>query len=179
MIPAILLGVFLSQIVGFSIYFNFERGKIKKQLKTYIKKGVPENELKIFTFSQKEFSSLSFTKKREFKLDGNYYDIVFSSKDSLRNLLLQCVDDMQESVLFRNLSSMIDFNLGNERSDSPLSIMFSLLKTPFNVGARIKFIEYIFILESQKENIFAYKDFQSEAHLSYITSPPDSISILI
>lgn len=149
-LPILFLMVFLIQAIGFTFYFNFERAKIKKQLKTFIKKGVPKDQLKVFEFSNKEFLELKFVKKKEFKLNGRFYDIVWKTKLKNGKLLLKCVDDKQETELFKNLAFLIDDYI-NKNTNSPLKAVFSLIVQPVIYTNHELVIHFVPIAESKEK----------------------------
>ena len=123
------LGIFISQIVGFTIFFNIEKTKIRKNLKSLIEKNLPRNELQIFSFSQQEISQLVFVKKNEFKLNGHFYDLVRKKNLSDNLLEFQCIRDDQETALFKSLSFLVDNKVGKEKH-SPLKLVFSIIIDP-------------------------------------------------
>ena len=175
LIPTILLGIFLFQIVGFTIYFNIEKSAIKKQLKTYIKEGVPKTQLKKFEFTPKQYSNLLFTKKKEFKIKENYFDIVYSKKLPNGNLFLECVNDKQETILFKNLAENVNFNLSDQKPNSPLKIVFSILQLPFIESQTSYEIEINLISDIQKD-FFIYLENKSQTEFQVQTPPPNFIS---
>ena len=177
LIPTILLGIILFQIVGFTIYFNIEKAAIKKQLKTYIKEGVPKTQLKRFEFTPQEFSKLLFTKKKkEFKIKDSYFDIVYSKKLPNGNIFLECVDDKQETILFKNLAENVNYNLSDQKPNSPLKIVFSILQLPFIESQTSYEIEINFISDKQKD-FFYYLENKSLTKFQVQTPPPNFITL--
>lgn len=165
--------VFLVQAIGFTFYFNFERNKIKKQLKTFIKEGVPKSQLKVFEFSQKEYSKLNFTKKKEFKIGERFYDIVWKEKLKSGKLRLQCVDDRQETVLFKNLAFLVDDNL-SKNTNSPLKMVFSIIIKPMLINERTQ-LHTEACFPKKIEHQFIYIEFISSNYPQLITPPPNFI----
>lgn len=131
LIPSVLLGVFLFQMLGFTVYFQLEQAKIRKQLKKVLKEGVPKDQMRTFTFAKSDFDRLKWVKKNEFQQNGRFYDVVWKKQLTQDSIFLECVDDTQETVLFENLSYYVDVNLGSERPESPLKVLFSALKQPY------------------------------------------------
>lgn len=172
-ISSIFLLVFLSQVVGFTIFFNHEKSKIRKELKLLLKEGVPENQYINFMFSPKQYAKLKFIKKNEFKIRENYYDIVFSKMDKKGNILLKCVNDIQETNLFKNLTENINFNLGNESNKSPLKIVFSIVEKPFiSLNSTIEIFKLCFSEDETK--YFSYNFVLEESLISFVSPPPQN-----
>jgi hypothetical protein len=171
-IPAFFLLVFFTQVLGFTVYFNHEKNKIRKELKTIIKEGVPENQLIKFKFTPKQFSKLNFIKKKEFKIGENYYDIVFKSLDKKGNILLKCVNDKQETILFKNLTQNVNFNLGNEPNKSPLKIVFSIVEKPFLGNTLIPKINLKPNYFLENKSFFSYSFFAKNRAIHVDIPPP-------
>ena len=118
------------QIVGFFTYFEWEHYHIRKNIKKALKHSVPENQLKEFDFTNDEIKNLSWIKSHEFKLNGRFYDVI--KKTPTKNgFHFKCIDDIQETELFRKLEESTAVNLNNSSSSSPLKHWLKLLKTPF------------------------------------------------
>jgi hypothetical protein len=176
-IPAFFLLVFFTQVLGFTIYFNHEKSKIRKELKTIIKEGVPENQLIKFKFTAKQYSKLNFTKKKEFKIGENYYDIVYSNTDKKGNILLKCVNDKQETILFKNLTQNVNFNLGNEPNKSPLKIVFSIVEKPYITNTFNTKINFKLKIYKEKKTKFSYSFFAKNRAI-HVDIPPPKYSFL-
>ncbi|MBI2258097.1 MAG: hypothetical protein HYU67_04260 [Flavobacteriia bacterium] len=152
----ILIGFFVSlllfQFVGYFTYFNFEKSNIKKQIKLYLKKGVPINELKTFVFSKHEFNKLHFIEKeKEFKLNGKFYDIV---KKSYKNneIHLFCIDDLKESQLFNQLDLFVNNNFNHSDKNNHSVQIFNLTNSPYliNKQTTIKIIDNNYEIEKKQ-----------------------------
>lgn len=125
------LCLLVCQTMGFSAYFAFEKAKIRKQLKTCLKQGVPKDKLHSFVFSASALEKLHWVKKKEFKLGERFFDVVWKKKDAKGFFRLQCVDDQQETRLFKNLASFVYRNLGDQQSNHPLHTVFELFSQPY------------------------------------------------
>lgn len=162
------------QLVGFDIYFYNEQAKIKKQLKTYLKEGVPKNQLKDFHFSKSEISALNWTKpNKEFKIGERFYDVVWRKNLETGKIYFQCVDDAQESQLFKNLAQYLDKNLGKQNHQSSLGFVFSVINTPLLLSE----FHYEFakpISDEKQQKISFYFQLLSEGYYS-VTLPPPNI----
>jgi len=162
------------QLVEFDIYFYNEQAKIKKQLKTYLKEGVPKNQLKAFEFTKQEVSILNWTKPtKEFKIGNRFYDVVWRKNLETGKIYFQCVDDAQESILFKNLAQYLDKNLGEQNHRSSLGFVFSVLNTPL-ILSEFQYEISTPIFSEKQQKISFYFRLLSEGYFD-ITLPPQNI----
>jgi hypothetical protein len=103
----LLVLAFLFEIGGTVFIFKTRQYVIKKEIKSKIKGGVPENELIVFTFNEMELAALKWKHEREFSLGSMMYDIVKRKTDENGNHVLYCVSDEQESTLFVQLNALL------------------------------------------------------------------------
>ena len=115
------------QIVGFFSCFEWEKFKIRKEIKQVIKKSVPEENLVHLDFTFKEYKNIKWMESNEFNLNGRMYDVV-SRKKTKTGYQLMCINDIQETFLFAKLD---DSTANNLVSHSPLKHWIKVLKTPF------------------------------------------------
>ena len=168
-----LLFLFLWQIGGYLIEFQFESTRIRKEIKKLTKEAVPLNQLVYFQFSEKEIQNLTWTKKNEFKKNGHFYDVVWRKNLANGVVEFQCVSDDQETVLFAKLDQYVSANLANSNPDKPLKNWSKLV---FGVYLPSQFdIQPIFksTLSAYTENGFYYKDQLSIGFLFIETPPPN------
>jgi hypothetical protein len=166
----LLLFLFIWQIVGFVGYFEISHAQIKKEIKTLIKKGVPKDELIIYTFDAKELSQLVWLKKNEFDLDGNLYDVVRRKTMENGKTTLECISDKQEKVLFAKLGQTISKNLGDDKHPSPVSSWMKMLQVPFLIVEN-NLNDLMMVHEENRQDYFIYSPFRSLISIE-ITSPP-------
>jgi hypothetical protein len=162
------------QIIGFVGYFEFSHSKLKKEIKSLLKKGVPKEDLVKFTFSETEISNLTWLKKNEFQYQDSLYDVVYTTKHKNGLTSFECISDSQEKVLFARLGQTISNNLGDDDHQTPVSNWFKLIKLPYlSVSTDISLVA--FMDNSKIENYSFYtKHFQT---ISFsIDSPPPQIS---
>lgn len=170
----LLLFVFVWQIVGFVGYFEISHAKIKKEIKTLLKNGVPKEELIIYTFDALEMSQLVWRKKNEFDLDGNLFDVVRRKNLENGKTTLECISDKQEKVLFCELGQSISKNLGDDDHQTPVSNWFKLIKLPcLSALEDISVIAFKYEVQIQFDNAYA-NFFQSISNS--IDSPPPQYS---
>lgn len=162
------------QIIGFVGYFEFSHFKLKKEIKSLLKKGVPKEELVQFTFTAEEINQLTWLKKNEFQFQDNLYDVVYSTKHKNGRTTFECISDSQEKVLFARLGQTISNNLGDDDHQTPVSNWFKLIKLPYlSVSTAISLVVYID--KSKLEYCSIYTNhFQSISFL--IDSPPPEVS---
>lgn len=174
LISYLLFGLMTWQIIGFVGYFEFSHFKLKKEIKSLLKKGVPKDELVQFTFSKSEINNLTWLKKNEFQYQDSLYDVVRTAKTKNGKITFECISDSQEKVLFARLGQTISNNLGNDDHQTPVSNWFKLIKLPFLSNSQ--FIEVAFENKSSKNVQLSefLKFFQSI--YSEIDSPPPQFS---
>ena len=153
-ISILIICIFSIQLVGFTVYFFHEKAKISKQLKTYLKKGVPKNQLINFDFSKVQFQNLQWTKlKKEFKIEDRYYDIVWK-KDHKGRVILQCVDDQQESKLFKNLAFYLEKNITKKSQNNSIGFMFEIVNHPYIINEKTLLYSYLSVNEISKVRFY-------------------------
>lgn len=173
LISYLLFGLMVWQIIGFVGYFEFSHFKLKKEIKSLLKKGVPKEELVFFTFSEAEINNLTWLKKNEFQFQDSLYDVVRSSKENGLTTF-ECISDSQEKVLFARLGQTISNNLGDDDHQTPVSNWFKLIKLPYLSAFKEISLE-LFVEKSSKEVIIAYTNFFQSINFS-IDSPPPQVS---
>jgi len=117
--------LFSWQIVGYVVFFEWKHIHIKKEIKSLLKSGVPQDELVDFHFNTYQIKQLKWLKKNEFEWNNQLFDVVqsFSSCDGITHF--RCISDTQEKVLFKDLNKYIASNL---EDDSQNSTVLKLVK---------------------------------------------------
>lgn len=174
LISYLLFGLMTWQIIGFVGYFEFSHFKLKKEIKSLLKKGVPKEKLVQFTFSESQISNLTWLKKNEFQFQDSLYDVVRTAKTKNGKITFECISDSQEKVLFARLGQTISNNLGNDDHQTPVSNWFKLIKLPYlSVSASVTLVA-CFNKSRIEHNSFYVNFFQS---ISFsIDSPPPQVS---
>lgn len=105
-------------MAGIFVVFKIEQTQVRKEIKHQIKSGLRENDLHLFVYSKKEFEQFDWVRKDlEFELNNEMFDIVRSeNKDD--TVLLYCVNDKEETLLFAQLDEMIRKKMEQESSSS-------------------------------------------------------------
>lgn len=94
-------------LFGFMFTFVAAQNKIRKEIKMRIKQSVPQEELVLFAFTADEAASLQWITSYEFRYKGGMYDIVWT-RTSGDSVYYQCVNDVQEEELFKNLQEQVE-----------------------------------------------------------------------
>lgn len=156
-ISFLLLCVFTFQICGFFIEFKALQFRVKKEIKQTIKKGVPESELVSFNLTQiGTHPEFKWEKEhKEFWYKGSLYDIV-----SQHTNIVKCIDDHQETTLFKNLEIKIkEYFSKSEKGRKALQTLGS-------------FLNLVFILQ---ENSFIFQFFHSFLDMVWFTGLENSL----
>lgn len=164
------LFLMLWQLIGFFTYFEISHFYVKKEIKTALKKSVPENHRKLFYFTASQEKSLHWIKSNEFKLNNRYYDVV-ERTESNGKVRLSCIDDIQETHLFKQLGFQTSSSLSKGTGKIPLNSWFQLLQQPFLVAHNLT-ITPIYNQEENKLNLKPYKNNFTEVYLPLSPSPP-------
>lgn len=117
------------QFVGFFTFVELEHALIRKQIKKAIKFSVPEEQLISFHFTSKESAQLQWVKPHEFKLRGRYYDVIHKIKTN-GIWYFKCIDDQQETALFKKLDFATASNLVNTPDQHPVHGWLKLMNEP-------------------------------------------------
>lgn len=167
--------LFTWQIIGFVGYFEISHARLKKEIKTLLKQGVPKDELVYFEFDDKQLKDLIWLKKNEFDLNGNLFDVVRSHRLENGKTYLECISDKKETILFAKLGQSVAMNLGDDSHPTPLSNWLKILHFPvISVNYSIE-AETIFPNEIQKD-FYSYQSIQSIKSIRIETPPPCNFS---
>lgn len=165
---AVVILSFLWGMLGYFVCFELEYQEIKSQFKKILKENVNNDELIKFDLSLSEFDELVWRKKNEFSFQGNFYDVV-RKKETTKGVILFCVSDAQEKVLFEHLEEMIGNKLKESKNDSSVESTFFTLDLSINE-------EHLVIpwLKDEKEiSDFQYLIIPIKGYTSSTFSPPD------
>lgn len=173
-ISIFLLAIFLFDFFGYFPIFKAAQYKIQKEIKTLLKKGVPENELNVIIVPVEKVNDLDWKREgKEFRHNGNMYDIVrHETKDG--NIHYYCVNDTQETQLFVHLEELVNKQMNNDKSPAG--------KTAKSIAKMFGFFKYIpsdnFVFipdldETVKD--FNYSVLYSSVFLEILTPPPNKV----
>lgn len=170
-----LLTVFLFDLLGYIPMFKFAQYKIQKEIKTLLKKGVPEDKLHIISIPVKNVKDIDWKREgKEFRYKGSMYDVVRreTHKDTIH---YHCVNDQQETQLFAHLEEMVDQQMNNDKSPAGRTAK-NLLKLFWS----FKYVpsqNFDFVLPDSKANPenFIYSFFYSPVFIEIPTPPPNQV----
>jgi len=166
------LSIFLFNLGGFFIVFNFQQVAIRKEIKKQIKEGVPEDELTIITQTSENFDEIVWIKpKKEFTYKGTMYDVVRKTVEDNGDITYHCINDTQETTLFVNLDNLVKKNMDarNNGKDS-IKLLFQSLYFSNDL------MKINFSTNEKKVELFI---FYSSYYLSpdlYVLAPPPKLS---
>jgi hypothetical protein len=159
------------QFVGFFTFVEIEHFLIRKQIKKAIKLSVPENQLIDFHFTVKESKKLKWLKPHEFELNGRLYDVVHKTK-SRGIWYFHCIDDIQETKLFKKLNSAVAANLVSSSEQHPVHGWLKLMNEPMEPLSFFEFSLLGFELKTKKINHLFVNRYQSN-DLAISAPPPE------
>jgi len=134
-ISILLLFVMLFQATGWLFIFEIQQCEIRREIKQQIKAGVPEQDLVLLKISRnlEEKSNSIFQRihEREFRYEGNMYDIIRREAHG-DTTWYYCLSDEKETQLFANLDELVkrDMNQNPERQQQ-IGKLFHLLGSLF------------------------------------------------
>jgi hypothetical protein len=162
------------QIIGFVGYFEFSHFKLKKEIKSLLKKGVPKEDLVQFTFTETEINHLTWLKKNEFQFQDNLYDVVYTTKHKNGLITFECISDSQEKVLFARLGQTVSNNMGNDDHQTPVSNWFKLIKLPYLFAW--KDISIVTFIDKSKVEYCSFYLNHFQSICFSVDSPPPQVS---
>jgi hypothetical protein len=171
LVPSVLFLLLIIQLIGFTAYFEVSHYLIRKEVKSIIKQGVPENNRVIFTFTSAQMNSLQWVKKNEFRLGKRMYDVIETK--TLANGLteLQCISDIQEERLFATLSFSVGRNMGDDHHSTPYTTLFKIIQTPALLNEQPAIVEVVQIAQ-KLVRYFTYTAPVSEEFRYTMEQPP-------
>lgn len=117
------LSLYAYNFAGYIALFSFLQHRIRTEVKAKIKSSVPADELVLLAFSAEalkdESSSLQWLDDREFRYNGNMYDIVRSYTRADTTFFL-CLNDIQEEKLFAHLDAHVQRQMANSGQQEKL-----------------------------------------------------------
>lgn len=90
---------------GGHLLFHIQQKQIRKEVKHRIKNGLPEEELRHFSFDKKELENVHWINDHEFLYKKQLFDVVHKHLKGSR-LELACIEDHQEEALFSHLDQL-------------------------------------------------------------------------
>lgn len=164
----------LWQALGVYPTFEFVRFRIRREVKTMIKAGIPEEDLTTFVWSEIE-KDIRWTKpEKEFIYRGEMFDVIrFDSVQGQKTV--KVFKDLKERGLFDHLEEQVAANmLGNSQKNSGKWATFA----KFFSGAYLPTpsLELASVLHFDSESIYSNPiNLHSQEHLRSVFRPPIEI----
>lgn len=124
------LSAFILDLAGIFVVFKIEQFNIRKEIKRQIKRGIDDDDLHLFSLTQKEYDELNWVREDiEFRSDSSMFDIVRLEKNR-DSIFLYCVNDKEEAILFAQLDDMVKKKTeqNSNSPDSPANKVVKLFK---------------------------------------------------
>jgi hypothetical protein len=109
--------LYVYNLAGYLVVFSVRQNLVRSEIKRTIKESVPLSEFIQFVFHTESLGNgmqnLQWIDDHEFRYAGGMYDIVRSHTAGDSTFFL-CVNDVQEEVLFADLDSHVQREMGNK-----------------------------------------------------------------
>lgn len=104
-------------LAGYLVVFSVRQNLVRSEIKRMLKESVPQSDLIPLAFHTQSLEQgkypLQWIHDREFRYAGGMYDIVRSHTTGDSTYYL-CVNDVQEEVLFADLDSHVQREMGSQ-----------------------------------------------------------------
>lgn len=166
----VFVGFLIWSYIGFFTYFQYEKSEIRKEVKTRLKKSVPDEKLIHFIFTEEESKKLVWMKKNEFRFKGKMYDVVHSKSIKANRVEYACVSDVQETKLFAKLDYFVRRDV-KEHQRLPIKSLKVLYQQPLEIPDFPTWRAALFLAE-QKETFFSITENIHHGFAQEILRPP-------
>lgn len=171
LIAVISIILMLLNLFGYNTLFQLEKSHIQHAWKQKLKIGVPTDELHHFKFSEKEWNNLNWTKpNREFKIENQYYDVVYKHFTS-GSYLIKAVSDDQETALFQNLAELVLQSWNDTPTHKSPSKIWKLNISEQYLNSKA---EFSLITNNEIKHNTAWHHYYDIQKLNTIWNPPQS-----
>jgi hypothetical protein len=134
LIVSIFLLLYVYNFAGYLAVFSVLQYQVRKDMKLKLKESVPQSELILVTFHTASLEGglypIQWVDQNEFRYNGGMYDIV-RSHTSEDTTYFQCVNDVQEEVLFSDLNKHVQKHMGNSEEQTKLDSFRDVFKNSF------------------------------------------------
>lgn len=111
----------LFNLAGISLVFTFQKARLRREMKAQIKGHIPKDQLHKFSDIAAGGNDILWTRKgKEFMLNGEMYDIVYSEKEK-DSTYYYCINDSEETRLFAHLDEMVGKKMKEESNSGKQS----------------------------------------------------------
>lgn len=170
MLPILMILLVLFQAGGFFVVFKVQQSIIRKEVKQAIKKGVDEKNLVSIFMDQNTNNEIVWKNSHEFMLNGRMYDVVRTEKVN-GTIKYLCLDDNQETELFKKLDKQTDNEMKNTNNQKHNRSLFSLFGFIFDKTSDTNFHLFRQTRKIDSYYLFAATDWTP----SVPTAPPCSV----
>jgi hypothetical protein len=158
-------------MTGGLVLFKLQQARVRREIKQQIKSGIPVAQLHLFILTEDEYRQLDWERREiEFRHQGRMYDVVCRQYSDQR-LLLYCVEDTEEALLFAGLDEMIRRKMEEEAgtaSKSPAKL-FKLLSYFFSGYGNYQ------LVSTMQKSLFGELFYHYiPPNLKVLTPPPDT-----
>lgn len=167
----ILLLIMLFNLTGISLVFNFQKARLRREMKAQIKGHIPKDQLHKFSVDSANDEHIHWTRRgKELMMNGEMYDVVSVSREN-DSIHYYCINDSEETELFAQLDEMVKKKMKEER------------RTGKQTGKLLRALTSLVYIGV--DNQFWFDDHHERAHyyvrvtatpvapyLEYITPPP-------
>lgn len=165
-----ILFLFLANIGGFFFVFKIQEYAIKRDIKTKIKQGVPENELYTFVLTDDNQHEFEWEHSKEFEYKGLMYDVVYKTNNPDGSVTLQCVSDVQETQLFKNLENYLSSSILSSHNGKHPIVEFHLFLSHLFLENNPMVLPYLSVDPSPY--FPSYLNFYNSSFSSKLLDPP-------
>lgn len=122
------LAVLCFNSIGYFMVHQYEKKRIKKEIKTRLKLMMPAEELVTFLFDEHNAKDFYWIHSKEFIYNGAMYDIVRVEVLSATAKKLYCISDHQETILFKNLRQLVNNSMhSNPAHDRVVNLLTMIM----------------------------------------------------
>ncbi|MCO6499884.1 MAG: hypothetical protein J5I47_05830 [Vicingus serpentipes] len=171
LISILLLLCLILPFVGTVSWLNYQKKKIKRQIKHEIIAGIDKSELVQFTFTKTQVEEeLNWRHSKEFEYNNSMYDIV--EADTTNNTVTYwCWWDYKETKLNKQLSKLLAQFLGNDTQSKETKTRFAQFCQSLYYTKNIPW--KVITKETNTSPIFAYTNTYISLHFPPTTPPPN------
>jgi hypothetical protein len=129
------LFIFLLKMGGFYAYLSYQREGMRENIEQKIIKNLKKTDLNIFIANEENLAKIAWERKgKEFKFEGELYDIVFTEiKSGIP--YYYCFKDKDETVLEAKINQFLKNQSGELPQNQHTKTILQLLLEPFTVHA--------------------------------------------
>lgn len=160
-------------LVPFWLYFailQWEKEEVRHEVKEKIIEGMDRDELELLTFTKKESKNLYWEHSKEFKYQGEMYDIV-ERRTTQDSVYFWCWWDREESRLNQKLTNLVSGKVHSSPEQKNNQKRYFQFVEHLFYRVKEDFLRPDLAFPSEK-NIFHYSFFLKETYLQPLLQPP-------